>query len=177
MSKIISLYIQKYRFEHYENNQDKYHEKLVLQRKLGRLRAVWGFVDCQGQIQGSKRHGAPTSLISSTGWNPKVGGAHPQWPCPMGQEAKFSTANNTHQFVQQPSPWNAHSHVYKPPKRQALAVCMVTHSCTTAFKTRGRMITYKLKASQDYLARPCLKENQTTETKCSNYEHCPPKCH
>lgn len=27
VEKIISLYIQKYRFEHYENNQDKYHEK------------------------------------------------------------------------------------------------------------------------------------------------------
>lgn len=40
MLKIISLYIQKYRFEHYENNQDKYHEKLVHQRKVGRLRAV-----------------------------------------------------------------------------------------------------------------------------------------
>lgn len=40
VEKIISLYIQKYRFEHYENNQDKYHEKLVLQRKLGWLRAV-----------------------------------------------------------------------------------------------------------------------------------------
>lgn len=38
--KIISLYIQKYRFEQYENNQDKYHEKLVLQRKVGTLRAV-----------------------------------------------------------------------------------------------------------------------------------------
>lgn len=48
-------------------------------------------------------------------------GDHPQWPCLMGQEAKFSTANNTHQFVQQPSPWNAHSHVYKLPKRQTLA--------------------------------------------------------
>lgn len=33
--KIISLYIQKYRFEHYENNQDEYHEKLVLQKKGG----------------------------------------------------------------------------------------------------------------------------------------------
>lgn len=40
IEKIISLYIQKYRFEQYENNQDKYHEKLVLQRKVGRLRAV-----------------------------------------------------------------------------------------------------------------------------------------
>lgn len=27
VEKIIFLYIQKYRFEHYENNQDKYHEK------------------------------------------------------------------------------------------------------------------------------------------------------
>lgn len=52
---------------------------------------------------------------------------------------------------------------------------MVTHSCTAAFKTKGRMISYKSKASQDYLARPCLKENKTTETRCSNYEHCPPK--
>lgn len=34
IEKIISLYIQKYRFEQYENNQDKYHEKLVLQRKV-----------------------------------------------------------------------------------------------------------------------------------------------
>ena len=33
VEKIISLYIQKYRFEHYENNQDKYREKLVLQKK------------------------------------------------------------------------------------------------------------------------------------------------
>lgn len=40
IEKITSLYIQKYRFEQYENNQDKYHEKLVLQRKVGRLRAV-----------------------------------------------------------------------------------------------------------------------------------------
>lgn len=32
VEKIISLYIQKYRFEHYENNH-KYHEKLVLQRR------------------------------------------------------------------------------------------------------------------------------------------------
>lgn len=32
VEKLISLYIQKYRFEHYENNQDKYHEKLVLQK-------------------------------------------------------------------------------------------------------------------------------------------------
>lgn len=39
VEKIISLYIQKYRFEHYENNQDKYHEKLVLQKKKGGLRA------------------------------------------------------------------------------------------------------------------------------------------
>lgn len=43
VEKIISLYIQKYRFEHYENNQDKYHEKLVLQKKKGGLRAMWGF--------------------------------------------------------------------------------------------------------------------------------------
>lgn len=28
VEKIISLYIQKYRFEHYENNQDKYREKI-----------------------------------------------------------------------------------------------------------------------------------------------------
>lgn len=48
--------------------------KLVLQRKVGRPRAVWGFVGCQGQIKGSKRHEAPTSLISSSGWNPGVGG-------------------------------------------------------------------------------------------------------
>lgn len=39
IEKSISLYIQKYRFEQYENNQDKYHEKLVLQRKVERLRA------------------------------------------------------------------------------------------------------------------------------------------
>lgn len=39
IEKIISLYIQKYRFEQYENNQDKYHENLVLQRKEG-ARAV-----------------------------------------------------------------------------------------------------------------------------------------
>ena len=28
VEKIISLYIQKYRFEHYENNQGKYREKI-----------------------------------------------------------------------------------------------------------------------------------------------------
>lgn len=43
VEKIISLYIQKYRFEHYENNQDKYREKLVLQKK------------CRGKTEGSVR--------------------------------------------------------------------------------------------------------------------------
>lgn len=97
IEKIISLYIQKYRFEQYENNQDKYHEKLVLQRKVAGEGSTEGSVRlCL--LSGNQREQMP--------WLPHIIGnaqgqtwesreAHPWWQCQVGQDGKHSTANNT----------------------------------------------------------------------------------
>lgn len=74
IEKIISLYIQKYRFEQYENNQDKYHGKLVLQRKVGG-RGQCEALPAVGQVSGER---VPRLLPSEMHrLNLGVGAAHP----------------------------------------------------------------------------------------------------
>lgn len=74
IEKIISLYIQKYRFEQYENNQDKYHGKLVLQRKVGG-RGQCEALPAVGQINRSECHGS--CCLKCTGATWESGEAHP----------------------------------------------------------------------------------------------------
>lgn len=73
--KIISLYIQKYRFEQYENNQDKYHEKLVLQRKSGEAEGSVRLCLLSGKSTGANAM-APTSFEMHR-VNPGVRGGPP----------------------------------------------------------------------------------------------------
>lgn len=86
--------------------------------KIGPSKGNWGgrgqceaLSAVRGKSRGANAMRFPHHLFQAQGETRELG----------GQEAKFSTANNTHQFVQQPSPWNAHSHVYKLPRRQTLA--------------------------------------------------------
>lgn len=95
IEKIISLYIQKYRFEQYENNQDKYHEKLVLQRKSGEAEGSVRLCLLSGKSTGANAM-APTSFEMHR-VNPGVGrpthGGNVRW-ARMGSLVRQTTQIN-----------------------------------------------------------------------------------